>query len=236
MSNDAAPTDRPVPAGSTPAGSAPTPPAPAGPHVFDEAETRRRLNTGELYTDFGPGLEALEAERVRGKELTERFNATTIADPAARTARARELFASFGEGAWLETPIYCAYGSHTAIGAGCWFNTGTTLIDDAEIHIGERVLFGPRVTVVTAGHPLDPTLRRTAAQFSAVVTIEDDVWVGANATILPGVRIGRGAVVAAGAGGTAPGPPQTAGAGGPGPAGRQITPGETTAYRPPRSL
>ena len=137
---------------------------------------RSSLKHGDTATD--EGLEALEAERVRGKELTERFNATTIADPAARTALARELFASFGEGAWLETPIYCAYGSHTAIGAGCWFNTGTTLIDDAEIHIGERVLFGPRVTVVTAGHPLDPTLRRTAAQFSAVVTIEDDVWVG----------------------------------------------------------
>lgn len=173
---------------------------------------------------------------MRGKELTERFNTTTIADPAARTALARELFASFGEGAWLETPIYCAYGSHTAIGAGCWFNTGTTLIDDAEIRIGERVLFGPRVTVVTAGHPLDPTLRRTAAQFSAVVTIEDDVWVGANATILPGVRIGRGAVVAAGAVVTAHVPPMTVVAGVPARVVRQITPGETTAYRPPRSL
>ena len=236
MSNDAAPAGNPAPADSAPAGSAPTPPAPAGPHVFDEAETRRRLNTGELYTDFGPGLEALEAERVRGKELTECFNATTIADPAARTARARELFASFGEGAWLETPIYCAYGSHTAIGAGCWFNTGTTLIDDAEIRIGERVLFGPRVTVVTAGHPLDPDLRRTAAQFSAVVTIEDDVWVGANATILPGVRIGRGAVVAAGAVVTAHVPPMTVVAGVPARVVRQITPGETTAYRTPRSL
>ena len=53
MSNDATPTDRPVPAGSTPADSAPAPPAPTGPHVFNEAETRRRLNTGELYTDFG---------------------------------------------------------------------------------------------------------------------------------------------------------------------------------------
>ena len=196
MSNDAAPTDRPVPAGSAPADSAPAPPAPTGPHVFDEAETRRRLNTGELYTDFGPGLEALEAERVRGKELTERFNATTIADPAARTALARELFASFGEGAWLETPIYCAYGSHTAIGAGCWFNTGTTLIDDAEIRIGERVLFGPHVTVVTAGYPL----------------------------------VAAGAVV------TAHVPPMTVVAGVPARIIRQITPGETTAYRPPRSL
>ena len=68
MSNDAAPAGS-ATAGSAPADSAPAPPAPTGPHVFDEAETRRRLNTGELYTDFGPGLEALEAERVR-EEIT----------------------------------------------------------------------------------------------------------------------------------------------------------------------
>ena len=206
---------------------------PRSPYVFDEAETRRRLNTGELYTDFGPGLEALEAERVRGKELVERFNATSIRDPEARTAIARELFAAFGEHAWLETPIYCAYGSHTFIGEGCWFNSGATLIDDAEIRIGARVLLGPRVTIATAGHPLDPALRSTAAQFSAVVTIEDEVWVGANATVLPGVTIGRGSVVAAGAVVTRSVPPMRVVGGVPARVVRVIEPREHTAYTAP---
>lgn len=92
------------------------------PYVFDDAETRRRLNTGELYTDFGPGLEDLEEERNRGKELVERYNATSIRNPEQRAAIAAELFASFGS-SWLEAPIYCAYGSHTTIGDHCWFNT-----------------------------------------------------------------------------------------------------------------
>ena len=210
--------------------------APDNPYLFDETETRRRLDTGELYTDFGPGLEDLEEERVRGKELVKRFNAASIRDPELRTALARELFASFGEGSWLETPIYCAYGSHTSIGSGCWFNTGTTLIDDAAIRIGDRVLLGPHVTIATAGHPIDPGLRVTGAQFSAVVTIEDEVWVGANVTILPGVTVGHGSVIAAGSVVTAHVPPMTVVAGVPARVVRAIEPGEQTAYRPPRSL
>ncbi|MCL3777272.1 MULTISPECIES: sugar O-acetyltransferase [unclassified Actinomyces] len=203
---------------------------------LDLDETRRRLDTGELYVDFGPGLEDLEEERVRGKELTERYNATTIRDPEARTAVARELFRSFGEGSWIETPIYCAYGSHTSIGDGCWFNTGATFIDDAEIVIGSGVLLGPHVTISTAGHPLDPDLRLTGAQFSATVTIGDRAWLGANVTVLPGVSIGEGAVVAAGAVVTRNVPPMTVVGGVPARVLRRIAPGEETAFRPPQDM
>ncbi|WP_280528702.1 DapH/DapD/GlmU-related protein [Actinomyces faecalis] len=90
--------------------------------------------------------------------------------------------------------------------------------------------------MATAGHAIDPALRSTGAQFSAVVTIEDDVWVGANATILPGVHIGYGAVIAAGAVVSAHVPPMTVVAGVPARVIRRITPGEETAYKPPRSL
>ncbi|RJF43756.1 sugar O-acetyltransferase [Actinomyces sp. 2119] len=214
-----------------------TPGSPHNPYVFDEAETRRRLSTGELYTDFGPGLEALEEERDRGKELVERYNATSVRDPQCRVAIATELFASLGQGTWLEAPIYCAYGSHTSIGAGCWFNTGTTLIDDAEIRIGDRVLFGPYVTITTAGHPVDPGLRSTGAQFSAVVTIEDEAWLGANVTVLPGVTVGRGSVVAAGAVVTANVPPMTVVAGVPARIVRSITETDReVGFRPPPTL
>ncbi|WP_127841239.1 sugar O-acetyltransferase [Actinomyces wuliandei] len=221
----------PVPATTSTAGS------PHNPYIFDEVETRRRLSTGELYTDFGPGLEALEEERNRGKELVERYNDTSVRDPQRRAALATELFASLGQGSWLEAPIYCAYGSHTSIGAGCWFNTGTTLIDDAEIRIGDRVLFGPYVTITTAGHPIDPGLRSTGAQFSAVVTIEDEAWLGANVTVLPGVTIGRGSVVAAGAVVTANVPPMTVVAGVPARIVRSITEADReVGFRPPRTL
>ena len=115
-------------------------------------------------------------------------------------------------------------------------SSSSDLIDDAEIRIGARVMLGPRVTIATAGHPLDPALRSTAAQFSAVVTIEDEVWVGANATVLPGVTIGRGSVVAAGAVVTRSVPPMRVVGGVPARVVRVIEPGEQTAYREPGTL
>ncbi|WP_303323538.1 sugar O-acetyltransferase [Actinomyces radicidentis] len=189
---------------------------------FDDAETRRRLDSGELYVDFGPGLEDLDAQRTRGKVLAERFNATSAADADGRTAIARELFASFGS-SWLETPIYLAYQGHTSIGDECWFNTGTTIIDDATVTIGDRVLLGPHVTLTTAGHPLDAAVRRTWAQYSAPITIGDDCWLGANVTVLPGVTIGDGSVIASGALVNRDVPPRSLVAGVPGRILREIT-------------
>lgn len=209
---------------------------PGAEYRFGLEETRRRLNSGELYVDFGPGLEELEEERNLGKELTERYNATSIRNPQGREEVARELFASFGRHAWLETPIYCSYGSHTHIGDFFWANTGATFIDDADIHIGNGVLFGPHVTVATAGHPLDPDIRATAGQFSAPVRIGDRVWVGANVTIMPGVTIGEGAVIGAGSVVTKNVPSMTVVAGVPARVIRTIEPGETTAYNPPADM
>lgn len=204
---------------------------------FDEAETRRRLDSGELYVDFGPGLGALEAQRTAGKVLAERFNATSVADPEARVSLLRQIFRSVGEDTWLEAPIYVAYQGHTSIGARTWFNTGTTIIDDASVTIGDGVLFGPHVTLATAGHPIHPAARVNPAQYSAPITIEDNVWLGASVTVLPGVTIGAGSVVAAGSVVTKNVPPMSVVAGVPARLIRTITDADReTAYRPPRDL
>ena len=209
---------------------------PAAPYRFDEAETRRRMSIGELYVDSGPGLERLEAERTAGKVRADAYNATSARDVTGRAALLQEIFASCGDDVWIEPPLFVAYGTHTTIGDGSWFNTGTTLVDDAAIRIGREVLLGPHVTISTAGHPLDPQLRSTGAQFSAEITIGDRVWVGANVTILPGVTIGHGAVIAAGAVVTRNVPPMSVVGGVPARVIRMIQDGETTAYRPPADM
>lgn len=71
-------------------------------------------------------------------------------------------------------------------------------MDDTDIYVGDSVMFGPNVTITTAGHPVDPELRRKVAQFNVPVYIEDNVWIGAGAVILPGVRIGKNSVIGAG--------------------------------------
>lgn len=200
-----------------------------------EHDIRRRMAAHELYTDHG--VEGLAAERSRATELTYDYNATRPSETAERTRLLRELFAEVGDGAWIEPTLRVAYGCTTRLGTGVYANFGLTLVDDVEITVGDRVMFAPNVTISTTGHPVHPDLRTDGSQFSAPVVIEDDVWVGAGAVILPGVTVGRGSVVAAGAVVTGDVPPMTVVGGVPARVLREITDADREwAYRAPRSL
>ncbi|WP_129337675.1 sugar O-acetyltransferase [Cellulomonas endophytica] len=202
-----------------------------------EPEVRRRIAAQELYTDSGAGLEGLEESRVRGKELAREFNGLEPRDVARRDAVLRELFGAVGTGTWVEPPLHVAYGVHTTLGEGVYVNFGLTLVDDGPVHIGDRVMLAPHVTITSTGHPVHPALRPHGEQFSAPVTLEADVWVGANVTILPGVTIGEGSVVAAGSVVTADVPPMCVVGGVPARILRRITDADLDwTYRPPRTL
>ncbi|WP_203666685.1 sugar O-acetyltransferase [Cellulomonas pakistanensis] len=202
-----------------------------------EREVRRRMAEHELYTDYGPGLAALEEERVRGKELVHELNASHPRDAEGREKILRELLGSVGERVWVEPPLRVMYGNRVHLGDDVYVNVGLTLVDDVEVHVGSRVMLAPNVTVITTGHPVHPELRRDGSQFSAPVRIEDDVWVGAGATILPGVTIGAGSVVGAGAVVTGNVPPGVVVAGVPARVIREITDADREfRYRPPRDL
>lgn len=86
-----------------------------------------------------------------------------------------------------------------SIGSGCWFNFGCSFELGAAIEIHDRVTFGPETMILTTTHVLGPPEHRCAERLLQPVVIENGVWIGARCTILPGVRIGAGAVVAAGA-------------------------------------
>lgn len=202
-----------------------------------EREVRRRMAAQELYLDTGPGLEALEEARIRGKELARELNECPVRDLARREALLREIFGAVGDQVWVEPPLHVAYGVHTRVGSQVYANTGLTLVDDSEVVIGDRVMFGPHVTIATAGHPLHPAVRATGQQFSAPVTIEDDVWIGGQVVVLPGVTIGQGSVVAAGAVVTADVPPTCLVGGVPAQVLRRITEADREwTYRAPRNM
>jgi galactoside O-acetyltransferase len=161
-------------------------------------EVRARMNAGELYVDYGEGLEQLEAERTHGKELLYDFNHTRPGDTAGRARLLRELLGSLGKDAWIEPPFFASYGSHIHIGDAFYANFNLVVVDDGDVHIGDRVMFGPNVTISTTGHPVEPALRVGGAQFSVPVHIEDDVWIGGNVSVMPGVTVGAGSVIGAG--------------------------------------
>ena len=95
-------------------------------------------------------------------------------------------------------PFYCDYGLGASFGERVFINQGCFFLDFGGITIGDRVLIGPRVTLSTSGHPVEPDERYDFITHAPII-IEEDVWIGAAATVTPGVTIGRGSVVGAGA-------------------------------------
>lgn len=94
-------------------------------------------------------------------------------------------------------PFYCDYGLGAGFGEKVFINQGCFFLDFGGITIGDRTMIGPRVTLSTSGHPVE-LAERYSYLTSAPIVIEEDVWIGAGATVTPGVTIGRGSVIAAG--------------------------------------
>ncbi len=202
-----------------------------------EQEVRRRMAAHELYTDAGPGLDGLTAERGRAKELAHELNTTSPREAQRREKLLRELLGSVGERVWVESPLHVAYGSRVHLGDDVYVNFGLTLVDDVEVRVGDRAMFAPHVTVTTTGHPVHPDLRRDGSQFSAPVVIEDDVWIGSNVVLLPGVTVGEGSVVGAGSVVTADVPRGVVAAGTPARVLRDITDADLEfRYRAPSTM
>lgn len=156
---------------------------------------RERMLTGRLYNAGNPEL---AAARLRAKELCRQFNDAPPADVAGRENVLRQLLGGMGWNCWIEPPFRCDYGSQITLGDHVYANYDCIFLDVAPIAIGNNVLVAPRVCFYTAGHPIASSVRNTGLEFAAPITVEDDVWIGGNVTVLPGVTIGRGTIVAAG--------------------------------------
>lgn len=155
-----------------------------------------KMHTGELYF---PGDPDIMREQQRCLERLYDFNATRPSESEKRRALMREMFAEVGEGCYIEPPIHSNFGCHHVhFGKGVYANFNLTLVDDTHIYVGDGTLFGPNVTVATAGHPIDPTLRAKGYQYNAAVHIGKNCWIGAGAVIVPGVTIGDNVVIGAG--------------------------------------
>ena len=102
------------------------------------------------------------------------------------------------EGGCIISPFYCDYGYNIHIGKGFFSNTNLVILDGAEVKIGDNVYIAPGVGIYTAGHPLDVGRRKAGLEYAYPIKIGNDVWIGAQSVILPGVTIGDNAVIAAG--------------------------------------
>ena len=156
---------------------------------------KAKMLRGEPYRASDPQL---AAERKHCRRLIHRFNG---ADPdafAERAAILRELFASCDKTALIEPPFRCDYGYNIHFGKKAYANFDCVFLDVCPIHIGDQAMLGPGVHIYAATHPTDPASRQSFLEYGAPVTIAENAWIGGRAVILPGVTIGRHAVVAAG--------------------------------------
>ncbi len=110
-----------------------------------------------------------------------------------------EHLGRIGRGAVIRPPFFCDYGYNIHLGDEVFLNFNCVILDVVKVTIGDRTQIGPGVQILTADHPRDPAQRRTGLEFGRPVTIGADVWIGGSAIVLPGVRIGDGAIVGAGA-------------------------------------
>ncbi len=151
---------------------------------------------GRLYL---PEDENIMAEQLLCLEKLYDFNMTRPSEQDKRAAMLKEMFAEIGEECYIEPPLHSNWaGKHVHFGSYVYANFNLTLVDDTDIFVGDKVMFGPNVTVATAGHPIEPNLRNLQMQFNIPVRIGNNVWIGANSVILPGVTIGDNTVIGAG--------------------------------------
>lgn len=159
-------------------------------------DIEKKLHGGKLYL---PGDAEIMEEQTKCLDKLYDFNHTRPTEGEKRTKLLREMFAEIGDNCYIEPPLYANFGGkHVHFGSGIYANFHLTLVDDTHIYVGDNVMFGPNVTIATAGHPVLPRLREKAYQYNAAVYIGKNCWLGAGVIVLPGVHIGDNSVIGAG--------------------------------------
>src|SRR5574344_576437 len=213
------------------------------PHDADEEGTiamseEAKIFRGEL---FSPGDPELKAIKLRAHKLSARYSRTDEDDGELRATLAQLILAEFGEGSFLQGPVFFHYGKHTKIGKRNFFNYNLTIQDDAPVTIGNDNNFGPNITIVTPVHPMLPDERRAMLDrdgnrrhlcYAKPVVIGNDCWFGANVVVCPGVTVGDNCVIGAGSVVTRDIPPNSFAAGGPCKVIRPITEADSMIHKP----
>lgn len=156
---------------------------------------KEKMLSGRLYKSFDAEL---LAERQRAKEVVFRYNGLCPSLVEERNELLRSLFGCVKGNFFIEPPFHCDYGCNIEIGENFYANYNLVILDCAKVTIGDNVLIGPNVGIYTAGHPLHFELRNEELEFASPITIEDNVWIGGNVVLNPGVTIGRNSVIGSG--------------------------------------
>ncbi len=155
-----------------------------------------RMAAGLIYD---PGDPEIMSMQVPFQDALWEFNQLKPSDYEKKTEYMKKIFAECGDNCYIELPFRANWGGHNVhFGSGIYVNSNLTVVDDGHIYVGDKVMFGPNVTIATANHPMNAELRARSYQYNKDVYIGENVWIGAGVVIVPGVHIGKNSVIGAG--------------------------------------
>lgn len=160
-------------------------------HMKTEKE---KMISGENYDPYD---QELVEDRKFARDLLKKFNDSEESQIEERKAILNQLFNAETD-VYIQQPFFCDYGSNITLGKKIFMNFNCVILDVAPVEIGDFTLFGPSVQVYTAMHPLSADERRQGTESGKPIKIGEDVWIGGNAVICPGVTIGSRSIIGAG--------------------------------------
>lgn len=157
---------------------------------------KEKMLAGMIYdANYDPQL---ISERQDCKELCRDYNDIRPKDMAKRTELLHKLLGTVKGDILIEQPFYCDYGYNIHVGKNFYANFNLTILDGAKVTFGDNVFIAPGCGFYTAGHPLDPDDRNKGLEYARPITVGNNVWIGAQVAVLPGVTIGDNCVIGAG--------------------------------------
>lgn len=142
--------------------------------------------------------EELLREREACADMTYELNLLRPSQTAEREALLRRLLGKTGKAFTIISPFFCDYGYNIRIGENFFMNMNCVILDGAMVTFGDNVFIAPGCGFYTAGHPLDSERRNRGLEYARPITVGNNVWIGAQVCVLPGVTIGDNTVIGAG--------------------------------------
>lgn len=143
-------------------------------------------------------LDGLPEERMECKKKIFAYNQLTPDQEEERGRLLSQIIGKIGKGIHVESPFRCDYGTNIEVGDNFYSNYNLTILDVAKVTIGNNVMLAPNVSIFTAGHPIHPDSRNSGYEYGIEISIGNNVWIGGNVVINPGVHIGNNVVIGSG--------------------------------------
>lgn len=143
-------------------------------------------------------LDGLSEERLENKKKIYEFNWCEPEQMQRSQELLKQILGKTGENVWIEAPFHCDYGYNIEVGENFFANYNLVILDVGKVKIGKNAQFAPNVAIYTAGHPIHPDSRNSGYEYGIDVTIGDNVWLGGNTVVMPGVHIGNNVVIGGG--------------------------------------